>query len=142
MPFLPFSFPTKDAAVEFFKSQIVTDPVWANRALEVIYAHQTATEQAIGVTKENNGVGFGGRDCEILSSFARKLAAWKALDKSQRQYPSAFSPKMQAIVHKLMPKYAAQLVRHLIDDSKVLIVKVAKNKPTPVDTSVQSAEVA
>ena len=76
------------------------------RALLVLYANQTAEEQASKSTRHNNGKGFGQFDARIFSSFARWIQAGKHL-----------SPRMLALCRKLdkrgnvrIAKYHAQLI--------------------------------
>lgn len=84
--------------IAFLKEKLATDQRWAVRGLTRIYEFQTADEQAIGMTREYNDVGFSGVDAEILSSFAEQVLRGRTL-----------SPKQMAIVFKKMPKYARQL---------------------------------
>ena len=67
-------------------------------ALKKLYACQTADEQAMGVTAENNGIGFNGVDSEIMSSFAEFLL--------KKGY---LSPKQKEIARKKLYKYRKQL---------------------------------
>jgi hypothetical protein len=69
------------------------------KALVVIYEHQTASEQAAGVTVSLNGVGFSAHDAEFGSSLAQKIKkGWK------------MSPKQIAAGRKLVKHYWKQLV--------------------------------
>ena len=90
--------------LDFIKHKCATDPRWALRALERIYADQTRAEQAAGHTSEHNGVGFSGVDGDILSSFAEQFARRRSL-----------SPKQMEILFKKMPKYARQLLNAVED---------------------------
>jgi hypothetical protein len=90
---------TKKAIKEFVRAELGKNPVWALRALEVVYDNQTADEQATQSTRILNGVGFTGTDGEILSSFAKQYSKWKRL-----------SEKQMAIVFKKMPKYWMQVL--------------------------------
>lgn len=65
-----------------------------------VYEQQTAEEQAIGETRENNGMGFNGLDADILSSFARFYL--------QRGY---LTEKQTALCRKKMMKYANQITK-------------------------------
>lgn len=46
------------------------------RALQTVYANQTADEQEVLETKHHNGVGFTGRDANFLSDVAQKYQRW------------------------------------------------------------------
>jgi hypothetical protein len=74
---------TKKQIAVYVQGKLRTDPRWALRALEVVYARQTAAEQQIEKTVEDNGVGFGAYDAEILSSFARQVQAGRVLSAKQ-----------------------------------------------------------
>ena len=90
---------TKKAKIAHIRNMVSTNPSWALRALERIYALQTSDEQACGITRNLNGVGFSGADSEILSSFAEQVKKGRTL-----------SPKQMTILYKKMPKYARQLM--------------------------------
>lgn len=92
------AFPTKKARLAFLRAALGARPAWARRALEIVLARQTDDERAVGATIARNGAGFSGVDAEILTSFARQLAAGRAL-----------SPRQEAVLLRRMPKYAGQL---------------------------------
>jgi len=83
-----------------YKIKIKTDPRWATRAVVAIYRYQTEHEKYLQETVYHNRVGFNARDAEFCSSIARQVIAGRAL-----------SPKQLAVLHRVMPKYAGQLVR-------------------------------
>lgn len=91
---------TKVAKTDFIRGMLQDNVSWATKGLLTIYKYQTAEEQNIGQTKDHNGVGFSGVDSEILSSFAEQVNRKRNL-----------SIKQIAILHRLMPKYARQLMR-------------------------------
>lgn len=104
---------TKKAKIEHFKAKLSTDPKWAVQGLLRIHQNQTAEEQARGETVEDNGIGFTGCDAHILTSFAnqakRKIATAKQRG-WQVRWELALSQKQMALLHRKMPKYAAQLL--------------------------------
>ncbi len=65
-----------------------------------LYECQTAEEQSVGATTENNGYGFNGVDSPILSSFAEFLKKHGYL-----------SDKQKAIARKKLVKYNKQLTK-------------------------------
>lgn len=73
---------------------------WLIRGLMAIYRRQTADEQNSESTKYDNGIGFGGCDSQILSSFAKVILNRRFL-----------STKQMAVCRRLMAKYSMQLVR-------------------------------
>lgn len=89
------------ARVQYIRTRLATDPRWARAALLRIYANQTASEQAAGMTSQHNGIGFTGFDGRFLSSLAERV------QRSDRP----LSVKQTAVLHKMMPKYAKQLLR-------------------------------
>ena len=82
------------------REKMMTDDRWLIRGLLAIYNGQTSEEKAIGVTKEDNGIGFNGCDAEILTSIAQAYLMYRRL-----------SPKQIAIVRNKMGKYAGQLLK-------------------------------
>lgn len=58
---------TKEALLEMLEK---SDKAVA-KALLVLYGFQTAEEQAVGATREDNGAGFNGADADYLSSVAQ-----------------------------------------------------------------------
>ena len=56
------------------------------KALLLIYSKQTATEQEMGATVEDNGIGFSGCDAELLTSFAKGLTQYGHLTEKQLPY--------------------------------------------------------
>ena len=108
---------TKDELVNGIKSQIAAKDDKAIHALMVIYSKQTEFEKADGVTKELNGVGFGGMDSDLLSSCAE-----------QYNKRGSLSDKQMAYVKKLMPKYANQLFELSFADGNFEKVKVLNPK--------------
>lgn len=79
---------------------LLTKPKALARAIIAIYKRQTVTEQSVGVTICDNGVGFTGADSYILSSFAVQIKKGHQL-----------TPKQAATAAKRMPKYWKQLIQ-------------------------------
>ncbi len=80
------------------RERLATNEQWALRGLLAVFHKQTEDERKAHNTIENNGVGFTGWDAEILTSFAYQYIQRRSL-----------SPKQMKVLHKRMPKYAAQL---------------------------------
>jgi hypothetical protein len=80
--------------------KLATDVRWAQRGLLAIYRNQTADEQRAANVTHHNCMGFRCMDSIILTSFANQL-----------QQRGSLSPKQMTVVHKLMPKYARQLMK-------------------------------
>lgn len=72
------------------------------KAITVIYDYQTDSEKAMQTTMEYNGVGFGGADVELLSSYAEGIKKYGGLTVKQMPY-----------ARKKIKKYAKQLIRHM-----------------------------
>jgi len=88
------------------------------RGIVAIYKRQTQAEQAVGATKEDNGVGFTGVDASILSSFATQvLKGW------------TLSIKQKVIARKKMPKYWKQLAEVAMenDHKRMLLERKAED---------------
>jgi hypothetical protein len=87
------------ATVADLKDQVVNDTTGASAVavLFQIYERQTADEQAVGATKEDNGVGFTGVDAAFATSLVEQVKERHSL-----------SPKQIACVMKMTKKYARQ----------------------------------
>jgi len=92
----------------FLKKQLATNQAWALRALVRVHEFHTADEQAVGVTRENNSVGFSGVDAEFLTSLTRQYLTRGSL-----------SPKQMGFVFKRMPRYWKQ-IKSLIPTDKMI----------------------
>lgn len=90
----------KQQCLEVLQGKLRTDSRWAQRALLAIYRNQTSDEQVSANVTHHNCMGFRCMDSIILTSFANQL-----------QQRGSLSPKQMSIVHKLMPKYARQLMK-------------------------------
>jgi len=91
---------TKKQITEFIKGKLVSDPIWALHALDVVFQNQTLVEQNAQMTIENNGIGFTGVDATFLSSLHE-----------QRLRYGRLTPRQMGSVHKMMPKYHNQVVQ-------------------------------
>ena len=89
-----------DYTIAQIKDKLKANRQWAERALVVLLARQTADEQASESTQWQNGQGFNGPDANILTSFAKQVQQGRQL-----------STKQAAIAFRLLPKYAGQLHR-------------------------------
>jgi hypothetical protein len=90
----------KQQCLEALQHKLRSDVRWAQRALLAIYRNQTEDEKVAADVKHHNSMGFRCMDSIILTSFANQL-----------QQRGSLSPKQMSIVHKLMPKYARQLMK-------------------------------
>jgi len=90
----------KQQTLVTLQAKLRSDVRWAQRALLAIFRNQTADEQIAADVKHHNQMGFRCMDSIILTSFANQL-----------QQRGSLSPKQMSIVHKLMPKYARQLMK-------------------------------
>jgi hypothetical protein len=77
---------TQAAIRDYVKTRLSKDPKWALRALVIMFERQTASEQVAEQTSVKNGVGFGGVDAELLSSFAKQYMSRKWLSDKQMGY--------------------------------------------------------
>ena len=90
----------KQQVLTALRQKLAVDDRWAVRALLAIFKNQTTDEQAAATVVQDNQMGFRCMDAVILTSFVQQL--------NQRR---SLSSKQMAVVHKLMPKYARQLMR-------------------------------
>ena len=92
--------PTKAKKISDFKDLLASNKKAALQALLTLNRLQTDSEKSLGVALKANGVGFSGYDAPILSSMALQLAARGSL-----------SPKQMGVIHRLIPRYATQLLK-------------------------------
>ena len=91
---------TKKDILTALQQKLANDDRWAIRALLAIFKNQTADEQDKATVRDHNEMGFRCMDAEILTSFAKQVHNRRDL-----------SMKQMTVVHRLMPKYARQLMR-------------------------------
>ena len=91
---------TKKDTLTALQQKLALDGRWAIRALLAIFRNQTEDEQDKAAVRDHNEMGFRCMDAEILTSFAKQVNNRRNL-----------SEKQMRVVHKLMPKYARQLMR-------------------------------
>lgn len=106
-------YTSKEQLIGMFKDKLEHNQAWAIRGLMVVYANQTADEQANGTVHVHNGKGFVPTDAKILSSYAEQYKAKNSL-----------SEKQVAVLYRKMPKYARQLLGESLASGK--IVKVGR----------------
>lgn len=129
----------RDNRIKYIKSRLATVNAWAVEALLVIHERQTHEEQSKDATIEANGIGFGSRDAEILTSFAKQVLAWRG--QTVHQFPAPLSPNQFGLLKRLMPKYAAQLLK--ARPTLEVTYPVAKVKAKArVGTDIASAQTA
>lgn len=85
---------------EEIRFKMETNNDWLFRGLKAIYKRQTQDEKLEAITRHENGVGFGGADANILSSFA-----------IQHEEKGFLTRKQIGICRKKMLKYAGQLAK-------------------------------
>jgi hypothetical protein len=90
----------KQQTLVTLQAKLRSDVRWAQRGLLAIYRNQTEDEKVAADVKHHNAMGFRCMDSIILTSFANQL-----------QTRGSLSPKQMTVVHKLMPKYARQLMK-------------------------------
>lgn len=88
-----------EALKVYVKTQLATNPIWAQRAIVKLWERQTLDEQSSQSTHNVNRVGFNGTDAMILSSFAEQINKGRTL-----------SLKQLNIAYKKLPKYSRQVI--------------------------------
>jgi transcription termination factor NusB len=92
--------------IDELKELVKTNPRARERALMVLFARQTATEQDAEMTTERNGVGFTSYDADLLSSFAKQVIE----NRGNRPHGQRLSARQHEVAAKRLPKYARQLL--------------------------------
>ena len=110
--------PTQKNTISYVKQMLSTNKVWALKALVRIYQeNQTADEQVAKTTSHDNGIGFSGVDAAFASSLAEGYLKYGKL-----------SDKQMTFVHRIMPKYAGQVVK-MSDEAKLAAMVEATPEP-------------
>ena len=86
--------------IEQLRDRLAKDDNLLGRAFVHIYQFQTPDEQAAGVTTHDNGYGFNGTDGKWGGILANGFKQYKRL-----------TPAMVGVGHKIIMKYAGQLIR-------------------------------
>lgn len=76
-------WPTQKAAKEAIQQAIDTNERAVYKALMLIYAQQTDSEQRVGMTTDLNNRGFGAFDAELMTSFAQSFQRYGRLTDKQ-----------------------------------------------------------
>ncbi len=109
---------TKKDKDAFLRHKLATDLAWAAKGVVQIHKFQTESEKQSATTSDSNGIGWSGFDAKGMTY----LAGW--IHRATTQYGKNLStaidkPKSIRRVHKIMPKYAKQLMR--IADKEVRV---------------------
>jgi transposase-like protein len=91
------------------------------RAIQTLYARQTADERASSATKHSNGIGFTGTDARFLSSVAQALP----------QYNNKMTAKQLEVARRMLPKYWRQLLEAAAEKGAQVDMKVKRPKNVP-----------
>ena len=103
--------PNEPWTAEEVLHKLAVSDVFLERSLMVLYARQTADEQASQGTIEENGVGFNRYDAGLLTSYAEQIRANAANPRSQYHAEGRrLSAKQQAVTRNRIKKYIRQLV--------------------------------
>jgi len=97
----PGSYTRKD-----LNNQLDQDPLAVEAGILRLYSLQTQSEQAIGVTTQQNGVGFCGNSAE----FGTSLANW--ILKSKRQPGYRLTKRQLYSARKVVKRHGSQLVEY------------------------------
>ena len=119
---------TKKARRAAIVDAIDRSDVFVERAILAIYERQTADEKVVGITTDDNGVGFSGCHSEIGSSFAEQILANKYGNDDGRR----LSPKQMAVARKIARRYSRQLIE-IADE---------RSAPKPIEATVETTAVS
>lgn len=94
-------------------SMLLVDPAWVEKAIVVLYQHQTSDEQAAQETGHNNGRGFNKPDARRMSFVAEFLLSGKHLTRQ-----------------KALEKYGPRLVKYSGQLAKIALAKQPSTAPS------------
>lgn len=89
---------------EEIRTKIQQDPRWTERAVLVLFEHQTEDEKRADAALKRNGIGFSGADARLMSYYAKWLLAKNHL-----------TGKHLERAQKVVSKYAGQLTQIALD---------------------------
>lgn len=87
---------------ESIKEKLSTNVKWIEKALILLYSHQTEEEKEEGVTTQENHKGFNYNDALILSQFAILIMTGSTLTEYQLE-----------IAKEKLPKYWKQILLYI-----------------------------
>jgi hypothetical protein len=110
---------------ELIKAELQVNDRLLERAIEVLYEHQTADEQATLTTTEDNGVGFTAFDAEFLSSLGERIKR----NLYRQLLGNRLTDRQREVARRKIGKYAKQLAR-------LAIAKEQRDGAVPVTAAV------
>jgi len=138
---------------DYIENAMEGTPKVLEHCVLAIYAGQTADEQALDATVEDNGVGFNAYDAKYGSYLANYM-----LNSIARGYAPRLTGKHRTNAKGMMKKYSGQIVRMLRPEPKTETVKLGDTgevtdtfipfnepekvtaRPTPVVTPMSDPE--
>lgn len=110
---------TKKDKISFLRHMLATNIAWATKGAWQIHKLQTASEAENGSTTDANSVGWSGYDAKGMTWIANWIN--KQNERGVSFAEAVNKPKAIRKLHKIMPKYASQLLR--IVEGKVKVSK-------------------
>ncbi len=106
---------TQKDRVAFLKHMLATNLAWATKGAQQIHKLQTESEKSTAATTDSNSVGWSGYDAKGMTWIANWIT--KQTERGVSFATAVNKPKAIRKLHKIMPKYASQLLK--IVDGKI-----------------------
>ena len=121
---------TQKDRVAFLKHMLATNLAWATKGAQQIHKLQTESEKSTAATTDSNSVGWSGYDAKGMTWIANWIT--KQTERGVSFATAVNKPKAIRKLHKIMPKYASQLLK--IVDGKIKL-------PVDVTPSTEAEDV-
>ena len=108
---------TQKDRVAFLKHMLATNLAWATKGAQQIHKLQTESEKSCASTTDSNSVGWSGYDAKGMTWIANWIN--KQTERGVSFATAVNKPKAIRKLHKIMPKYASQLLK--IVDGKIML---------------------
>ncbi len=108
---------TQKDRVAFLKHMLATNLAWATKGAQQIHKLQTESEKATAATTDSNSVGWSGYDAKGMTWICEWIN--KQTKRGVSLATAVNKPKAIRKLHKIMPKYASQLLK--IVDGKITL---------------------
>jgi len=117
---------TQKDRVAFLKHMLATNLAWATKGAQQIHKLQTESEKSTAATTDSNSVGWSGYDAKGMTWICNWIN--KQTERGVSLATAVNKPKAIRKLHKIMPKYASQLLKIVDGKIKLPVEQVEKTE--------------
>lgn len=117
---------TQKDRVAFLKHMLATNLAWATKGAQQIHKLQTESEKSTAATTDSNSVGWSGYDAKGMTWICNWIN--KQTERGVSLATAVNKPKAIRKLHKIMPKYASQLLKIVNGKITLPVEKVEKTE--------------